>query len=173
MVANKPDGFAEDDTRQLDALGTQVAAVIQNARLLNAERTRAEQLSELHAVATAATESDNEDQLIDNATLIIGQRLFSNSFGILLLDESTQELYLHSSYRIGSNEGLARVPVGVGVAGSVAKSGKPLRVNDVSESPDYLSLYPLTRSQLCMPLILESKLLGVKCRKSVHQCLFQ
>jgi diguanylate cyclase (GGDEF)-like protein len=172
LVANKPDGFAEDDTRQLDALGTQVAAVIQNARLLNAERTRAEQLSVLHAVATAATESDNEDQLIDNATLIIGQRLFSNSFGILLLDESTQELYLHSSYRIGSNEGLARVPVGVGVAGSVAKSGKPLRVNDVSESPDYLSLYPLTRSQLCMPLILESKLLGVANAESPYTNAF-
>jgi diguanylate cyclase (GGDEF)-like protein len=172
LVANKPDGFSDDDTRQLDVLSRQVAAVIQNARLLNAERTRAEQLSVLHAVATAATESANEDQLIDNVTLIIGQRLFSNSFGILLLDESTQELYLHSSYRIGSNEGLARVPMGVGVAGAVAMSGKPLRVNDVSESPDYLSLYPLTRSQLCVPLILELKLLGVVNAESPYTNAF-
>jgi len=59
LVANKPDGFAEDDTRQLDALGTQVCSrSSKTARLLNAERTRAEQLSVLHAVATAATESD-------------------------------------------------------------------------------------------------------------------
>jgi diguanylate cyclase (GGDEF)-like protein len=172
LVATKPGGFADDDTRQLDVLSKQVAAVIQNARLLNAERTRAEQLSVLHAVATAATESANEDQLIDNVTLIIGQRLFSNSFGILLLDESTQELYLHSSYRIGSNEGLARVPMGVGVAGNVAMSGKPLRVNDVSESPDYLSLYPLTRSQLCVPLILELKLLGVVNAESPYTNAF-
>ncbi|MGD0751035.1 MAG: GAF domain-containing protein, partial [Anaerolineales bacterium] len=172
LVANKPDGFADDDTRLLDVLSRQVAAVIQNARLLNTERTRAEQMSVLHAVATAATESANEDQLIDNITMIIGQRLFSDSFGILLLDESTQELYLHSSYRIGSNEGLARVSMGVGVAGAVAMSGKPLRVNDVSESPDYLCLYPLTRSQLCVPLILESKMLGVVNAESTYTNAF-
>ena len=65
LVANKPGGFTDNDIRQLDILSRQVAAVIQNARLLNAERTRAEQLAVLHAVATAATESANEDQLIE------------------------------------------------------------------------------------------------------------
>jgi len=173
LAANKPGGFTDDDPRQLDLLSMQVAAVIQNARLLNAERTRAEQLSVLHAVATAATESVNEDQLIDNVTQIIGQRLFSDSFGILLLDESTHELYLHSSYRIGSQDALARVPMGVGVAGIVATSGKPLRVNnDVSASPDYSSLYPLTRSQLCVPLTLESKMLGVVNAESTQTNAF-
>ena len=161
FVANKPDGFTETDVHQLEMLSRQVAAVIQNARLLNAERTRAEQLAVLHAVATAATKSANEDQLIEQVTLIIGQRLYSDSFGILLMDEATHELYLHSSYRIGSHEGLSRVPMGVGVTGAVAKSGRPLRVNDVSVSPDYLSLYPLTHSELCVPLIVESKMLGV------------
>ena len=172
LVANKPGGFTDNDIHQLDILSRQVAAVIQNARLLNAERTRAEQLAVLHAVATAATESANEDQLIEHVTLIIGQRLYSDSFGILLLDESTHELYLHSSYRIGSHEGLARVPMGVGVTGAVARSGKPLRVNDVSVSPDYLSLYPLTRSELCVPLIVELKLLGVVNAESTQTNAF-
>ena len=67
---------------------------------------------------------------------------------------------------------LARVPMGVGVAGTVAMSGKPLRVNDVSESPDYSSLYPLTRSQLCVPLILELKLLGVVNTESPYTNAF-
>ena len=88
------------------------------------------------------------------------------------MDESTHELYLHPSYRIGSHEGLARVPMGVGVTGTVAKSGKPLRVNDVSVSPDYLSLYPLTRSELCVPLIVESKMLGVVNAESTQANAF-
>jgi len=103
-VANKPDGFSDESVHQLDILATQVAVVVQNDRLLNAERTRAEQLAVLHAVAIAATESANEDQLIEHVTQIIGQRLYSDSFGILLLDEATHELCMHSSYRIGSHE---------------------------------------------------------------------
>jgi len=172
LVANKPGGFADKDIHQLKILGRQVAAVIQNAGLLNAERTRAEQLAVLHAVATAATESTNEDQLIEHVTLIIGQRLYSDRFGILLLDESTHELYLHCSYRIGSHEDLAGVPMGVGVMGTVAKSGKPMRVNDVSASPDYLSLYPLTRSELCVPLMVESKIVGVVNAESTQTNAF-
>ena len=77
------------------------------------------------------------------------------------LDESTRELYLHPSYRIGSQAGLARVAMGVGVTGTVAKTGNPLRVNDISASPDYSSLLPQMRSELCVPLKVESKMYGV------------
>ena len=42
FTANKPGGFTDYDIRLLDILTRQVTAVIQNARLLNAERTRAE-----------------------------------------------------------------------------------------------------------------------------------
>jgi len=161
LTANKPGGYSESDVHLLEVIAEQVAVVIQNIRLLHTERTLAEQMGVLYSIAMAATQAGNEDQLIEHVTLIIGQRLFSDSFGILLLDDAAQELYLHSSYRIGSHEGLMRVPMGVGVTGEVAKSGKPRRVDDVSTSPDHLSLYPLTRSVLCVPLKVETKLLGV------------
>ncbi|HVM70677.1 MAG TPA: diguanylate cyclase [Anaerolineales bacterium] len=160
-LANKPGGFTDNDIHQLDILSTQVAAVVQNTRLLNAERTRAEQLAVLHAVATAATRSANEDQLIEQVTHIIGQRLYSDSFGILLFNEATNELIMHYSYQVGSLEGMARLPVGVGVAGSVAKTARPMRVNDVTVSEEYLPLQSMTRSELCVPLTVESKILGV------------
>ena len=133
----------------------------QSTLLLEEAHQRAEKLAVLYAVAMAASESANEDQLIENVTQIIGQRLSSDSFGILLLDESTRELYLHPSYRIGSQAGLARVAMGVGVTGTVAKTGNPLRVNDISASPDYSSLLPQMRSELCVPLKVESKMYGV------------
>ena len=161
FVANKPDGFSDTDLRLMNVYSDQITVVMQNIHLLFTERTLAEKLAVLYAIADATTQADNEDQLIEHVTLIIGQRLYSDSFGILLLDELTNELYLHSSYRIGSHEGLSHVPLGVGVAGAVARSGKPLRVDDVAASPDYLSLYPLTRSVLCVPLKVEEKLLGV------------
>ena len=172
FVANKPEGFSEADIRLLKVFSQQATVVLQNVHLLFTERTLAEKLAVLYAIADATTQAANEDQLIEHVTLIIGQRLYSDSFGILLLDETTKELYLHSSYRIGSHEGLSHVPLGVGVAGSVARSGKPYRVDDVTASPDYLSLYPLTRSVLCVPLRVEENLLGVVNAESVKMMAF-
>jgi diguanylate cyclase (GGDEF)-like protein len=173
FAANKPGGFTENDIRFAEVYAGQAAVVIQNIRLLETERTLAEKLAVLYAIATATTQAANEDQLIEHVTLIIGQRLYSDSFGILLLDETTHELYLHSSYRIGSHEGLSRVPLGVGVTGSVARSGKALRVDNVASSPEYLSLYPLTRSELCVPLKVEEKLLGVVNVESTKAAAFR
>ena len=47
------------------------------------------------------------------------------------------------------------------MTGAVARSGKPRRVNDASVSPEHLSLSPSTRSELCVPLKVGEKLLGV------------
>ena len=160
-VANKPGGFTDNDVRLLEVFAGQVTTVVQNAHLLYAERTRAEQLTVLQSIAVAIAEVDNEDQLIENVALIIGKKFYADSFGILLMDEARGELYLHPTYRIGPHEGLRRVPLGVGVAGAVARSGEPRRINDASVSPEHLSLGPDTRSEICVPLKAEEKLIGV------------
>ena len=161
LAANKPSGFHKEDINLVETVSSQVIAVIQNARLLNIERRRVEQLSALHAIATAATEADNEDQLIESVTHLIGERLYPDSFGVLLLDAPAGELLLHSSYRIGVHEVPMRLPLGVGFAGTVAKSGKPRREGNISISSENLSLYPLTKSELCVPLKVEEELLGI------------
>ncbi|MFH1523800.1 MAG: diguanylate cyclase [Chloroflexota bacterium] len=161
FVANKPGGFTDHDVHLLEVFADQVTMVVQNAHLLYAERTRAEQLTVLQSVAVAVAEVDNEDQLIENVTLIAGKKFYADNFGILLMDEVNHELYLHPTYRIGPHEGLKRVPLGVGVAGAVAQSGEPRRINDASVSPEHLSLGPDTRSEICVPLKAEEKLIGV------------
>jgi diguanylate cyclase (GGDEF)-like protein len=161
FTANKPGGFEEYDVHLAETFSSQVVTVIQNTQLLGTERKRVEQLSALHAIVLASTEAGNEDQLIERVTHLIGERLYPDSFGVLLLDETVGELSLHSSYRMGAHEGPMRVPLGIGIAGTVARSGKSRRVGDVASAPEHLSLYPLTRSQLCVPLKVEDELLGV------------
>jgi diguanylate cyclase (GGDEF)-like protein len=161
FLANKKGGFNDNDNHLLEVFANQVAVVIHNTHLLEAERKRAEQLAALQAIANASTEADHEDQLIESVTQIIGQRLYPDNFGVLLLDAAAGDLSLHSSYRIGLHEGLTRVPLGVGITGAVARSGTPCRVDDVALTPEYLSIYPLTRSELCVPLKVEDELLGV------------
>ncbi len=161
FMGDKTGGFSESDGNLLSVVASQVSLVVQNVHLLQTERRLAEQMGVLYSITLAATQADTEDRLIENISQIIGQRLYSDSFGILLLDEATNELYLHPSYRTGPEESRERVPVGMGVVGAVARSGKAIRLDDVSLSPDYLMFYPLTRSELCVPLKVGTKTAGV------------
>jgi hypothetical protein len=72
-------------------------------------RRQIEELTILHAVATAGAEATNEDALIERATQIIGENLYPDNFGLLILDESGECLRPHSSYKEG---GRARVGAG-------------------------------------------------------------
>lgn len=51
--------------------------------------------------------------------------------------------------------------LGRGVTGKVAMTGKPLRVDDVRLSPDYVELKPDVRSELAVPLIIDGETIGV------------
>ncbi len=100
---------------------------------------RLEELTILHAVAIAGAEATDEDVLIERATQIIGETLFPNNFGLLLMDESGEKLRTHPSYReLDKSKGPEWIPIGAGISGQVASSGIPMRVADVSREPHYL-----------------------------------
>ena len=160
-VANKAAGFTDDDLRLIEILAGQVAVVVENTRLLSAERRRAEELSVLNEISAAAAEAHNEDELIERATRLIGERLYPDNFGILLLDGKKEELYLHSSYRLGEHEDPVRIALGTGITGSVARSGKLRYVSDVRAAPDYLNTDERILSELCAPLKVGERVIGV------------
>lgn len=161
FAANKAEGFNEEDVRLIGVFAEQVSMVVQDTLLLSAERKRTSELAVLHAVAAASTEANEEDELIQRVTNLIGESLYQDTFSIFLLDEALGELYLHSTYHHGEDHDSIRIPLGMGITGVVAKTGKPRRVGDVSKTPEYLNLHPLTRSELCLPLIVEGRLIGI------------
>ncbi|KAF0106663.1 MAG: diguanylate cyclase [Anaerolineaceae bacterium] len=161
IAANKGAGFDDDDLRLMEILAGQVAVVVENTRLLSAERRRSEELSVLNAISIAATEAGDEDELIERATRLIGMRLYPDNFGILLLDDEKGELYLHSSYRLGESESPVRIPLGEGITGSVARSGRLRYVSDIRTAPDYVSTDERILSELCAPLKIGERVLGV------------
>lgn len=54
-----------------------------------------------------------------------------------------------------------KLSLGQGVTGHVAKSGKPLRIEDVSQSPHYVELKRGVRSELAVPLKVEGQVIGI------------
>ena len=168
IAANKSGGFSDKDIRLMEIFCSQAEVVVENTRLLSAERRRAEELSALHKISIAATEAHNEDELIERVMSVISERLFPDNFGILLVDEKRNELYLHSSYWLGERVKPVRLPVDQGIAGSVVKSGKPRCENDVSQAPDYIIIDERTRSELCAPLKVGEHVIGVINAESSH-----
>lgn len=51
--------------------------------------------------------------------------------------------------------------VGKGIIGTVAKTGKTIRLNDVTKDNRYLPFRDSTLSKLCVPIIVEDKVIGV------------
>ena len=83
-------------------------------------------------------------------------------FGILLLNEKTQELYFRFS--VGHSLEIAdriRIKIGEGVTGVAAQRAEAILVGDVSKDPRYISAVPNVRSEIAVPLIVKNRVIGV------------
>ncbi|MBN1890250.1 MAG: GAF domain-containing protein [Thermoflexales bacterium] len=170
-----PGMFSSADAEVLEMFAAQAAVAIKNARLVHSlqaseiERGRTEEalrrqlkeLMALHAIATAGAEASDEDSLIERATHMIGETLRPDSFGVLLLNEASNSLRPHASYRGLQGWKELAVAVGQGVTGHVAADGQGRLVPDVSSEPAYLEADPTTRSELCVPLKAGEQVIGV------------
>jgi len=132
-------------------------------------RRQLQELSVLQSVSAAGVECVQEDELIQRVTEIIGETFYPDHFGVLLLDEAGEVLRLHSSYRgVGEKEKQTIVPLGKGVTGRVAASGRSLRIPDVTQADEYINLTPETLSELAVPLNTGKRILGVINAESIH-----
>ena len=83
-------------------------------------------------------------------------------FGILLLNEKTQELYFRFS--VGHQREVAermRIKLGEGVTGAAAQKGEAILVDDVAADSRYIPVLPNVRSELAVPLIVKNRVIGV------------
>lgn len=120
------------------------------------------ELTVLHSVALAESIAKNIDELIQRVTDIIGDALYPDNCGVLLLNETRDKLKPHSSYRGTSRENLAfSAPLTQGLTGKVAATGKLIRSGDVLLEPAYYETTDGIRSELCIPLNSKTKIIGV------------
>ena len=83
-------------------------------------------------------------------------------FGILLLNDKTQELYFRFS--VGHSHEVAdrlRIKLGEGVTGVAAQKAEAILVNDVANDSRYISAVPNVRSEIAVPLIVKNRVIGV------------
>ncbi len=120
------------------------------------------ELTVLHAIAQAESITTSMDELLQRITEIIGDTLYSENCGILLLNKTRDKLKPHVSYHGTSSENLDRyVPLNVGITGKVAATGNSIRTGDVSLEPAYYKATEGIHSELCVPIGNGSTIIGV------------
>ncbi len=118
------------------------------------------QIQELHvlkATAMAGTEAASEEELLARVTQIVGETLYPDSFEILILNKDKGTLRTHS-YNTETPE---KISIHEGITGFVARTGKPRRVGDVSRDEYYLPASEGIRSELCVPMKIGQRVIGV------------
>jgi signal transduction histidine kinase/CRP-like cAMP-binding protein len=116
-------------------------------------------------ISKRVNSSLDPDNLLEIILKTAAQTVGANRGTLYLLDEQKKELW--SKVQKGSSVVEIRLPVGVGIAGAVAKSGKAVTIADAYADPrfnpqiDQTTGYR-TRTVLCMPMKnRERKIIGV------------
>src|ERR1700752_1959779 len=83
------------------------------------------------------------------------------TFGILLLDEDTQQVEMKLAWRYGKGAESKNFRLGDGLVGWAALHKEPVLVSDVSQDPRYINLVADARSELVIPMLIKDRCIGV------------
>jgi phosphoserine phosphatase RsbU/P len=162
IEAREPGYFTEEHSRMLTLVASRVAAGIENAQLYTRTTKQARILLLLNEIARELTQILNLDELLGRIAELVQKLIDYQMFSILLLDSTGEKLQHRFSLRFNENIHLKHeIPLGRGLVGAAAESKHAVLVPDVSKDPRYLQTNPETRSELAVPLIYKSNVIGV------------
>ncbi|MHC4235434.1 MAG: GAF domain-containing protein [Planctomycetota bacterium] len=163
VESNRPHAFGPDDLEILRAAAIQTGIAIGGARLLSAERQRADEQE-----ALLATLADLSAQLklstLLQAVLERAVALLKVSHGELAIYESAkQELVVVASQKVGKKDTTGvRMKLGEGAMGQVAQTRQPLLIPNYQEwagqSPQYTQVE--FHAVMVAPLLIGGQLVG-------------
>jgi signal transduction histidine kinase/CheY-like chemotaxis protein/HPt (histidine-containing phosphotransfer) domain-containing protein/HAMP domain-containing protein len=156
------DAFGQDDFDVLTAAAQQAGLAIEKARLLAAERRRADELEALRttmADITAELElSALLQAIVERATALLG----ATGGELGLYDEISREMRILVCHNMGKNYAGTRHALGEGSMGRVLQTGEPLIIEDYQtwegRSPQYADSQ--MHGGLSIPLLVGSRLVG-------------
>ncbi|MBM4445371.1 MAG: GAF domain-containing sensor histidine kinase [Chloroflexi bacterium] len=130
-------------------------------RLTVDEDLRLKMLMPLFELSNALMSEVNLERLLALVVEIVSHETRADRVSLMLLDKSGQELAIKAAVGLPSDVvRTAMEKVGRGIAGSVAKSGKPILLNGEVEHKDRV-VSGRTSSALCVPLAVGGRVIGV------------
>ncbi|HYA97134.1 MAG TPA: SpoIIE family protein phosphatase, partial [Methylomirabilota bacterium] len=129
----------------------------------------AEVLQTLVDIGEEVNASLDLDVVLAHIASLVKRLIDYEFFGVLLVEESGETLKFR--FAIGfprEVEETLRIPLGRGITGAAAATGRPQRVGDTSKDPRYIRGIESVRSELAVPLMISGKCIGVLDIQSRH-----
>src|SRR5579863_6520082 len=122
----------------------------------------AEVLATLVEIGEEINSSLDLDEVLRKTAALVKRLVDYEIFSVLLVDESMHRLYHRFTIGYGEEGGKDWViPIGNGITGTAAATGRTLRVADVREDPRYINIIDSVRSELVVPLMVKGQSIGV------------
>ena len=156
------DYFTDDQKKIITLLASRLAVAIENARLFQKVSAQAETLLVLNEVGREIGSILDVEELLRRAAELVKRVIDYQIISIMLYDEE-QKIFRHRlDVKHGQRvQGKLRVAATEGIVGAAATLREPVLVADVTSDPRYLMVNPETRSELAIPMIYKSKVIGV------------
>jgi len=152
----------EAQVEPLELLTNFAALAIKNARQARSLKAQSDRLNQIYRFGQELTQIHDEQSLFTHVLRGLRQDFAYDICTILLLKGDFLELAAKDTQGVDHN-----IPVGTqfpayeGITGWVAAHHTPRNCSDVRKADDYQEIISDTRSELCVPILLESTLLGV------------
>jgi len=156
--------FSDHYITFLKSIAPGLAISIQNALLFEETKKRLDELTILYEIMKISASSLNLDKMLKEIMSSLNRFFRFEALGILLVDENTGKLMPHpASYNELSMKNIGKLGLcmGKGITGWVAERGEPLLVNDVREDDRYVCGDENIRSEICIPIKVGQKVIGV------------
>ena len=161
LLSDRRAAFTARDEAVLRQFGAHVAVAIENARLFESERHYVTMMETLAEIAREMTSILDLDALLARIAGLTKRVVDYRTFGILLVNDETQELEMKLAVRYGDEAAMTRVKLGEGLVGWAAQHREPVLVSDVSQDPRYIAAVKDVRSELVIPLLVKDRCIGV------------
>jgi sigma-B regulation protein RsbU (phosphoserine phosphatase) len=122
----------------------------------------AEVLATLVELGEEINASLDLDEVLEKTAALVKRLIAYEIFGVMLVDETSQRLY--HRFTVGYDKEAGKdwqIPIGQGITGTAAATGRAVRVADVREDPRYINLIDSVRSELAVPLMVKGQAIGV------------
>ena len=112
----------------------------------------------LEAVDRIINRGGDADDVLRQVVSVLHDRFDHYSWvGIYLVEDNDLVL---GPWEGPQATGHVRIPVGQGICGAAAASGRTEIVDDVNADPRYLACFPSTRSEIVVPISYEGRVVG-------------
>src|SRR5690242_932918 len=153
--------FSEENLRTLQILADQLAIAVVNTELFAETQEHLAQHRLLHHITTTAASGTTLDDALQSAVNGLQVTLGGDRVSILLADREKKVLAVRAAVGYASDVLELKIPLGSGITGWAGSHRRTLRVNNVLLDTRYIQGSPNTRSEMAIPMVYRSELLGV------------